>query len=103
MREDMGNGKRKILITSIVCMAASLLGLLASASMTVAPGGEAWRRRAMFTLSVFFALWLALALWAKWRLGMPSAGSTASSRLVTAAVVAGGIIYTALVLLFTVG
>ena len=92
---------KTMLTISGICLVMSLLGLLTLSTMSVAPSGEAWRRGLLSAHALFFAGWLALALWAKRRVRV-DAEAKASTR-VTTAVLALGVVYVVLVVLCSIG
>ena len=67
---------KTILTISGICLVMSLLGLLTLSTMSVAPGGEAWRGGLLSAHALFFAGWLALALWAKRRVRVEHGASS---------------------------
>lgn len=93
---------KALLTTSLVCSAASLLGLLGLSAMSVAPGTEAWHLEMMATVAVFFAAWFGLAVWCRGQLRR-SAGAVVMPAPLRTAVVIGGVVYVLLVLLCAVG
>ena len=93
---------KTLLITSLMCSLASLLGLLGLSAMTAAPAAETRRWLMMAAIAVAFAAWLGLAIWTRRRL-RESAGAAALPPWLGRIVMAAGVVYVLLVLLFTIG
>ena len=62
---------RPLFITSLICVAMSLLALFGLSAMTIVPrpGAESIRARTMVVAVVFAVAWLGVAFWARPRKG----------------------------------
>jgi uncharacterized membrane protein len=99
---DSLRSMKTLLATSLTCSAVSLLVLIGSSAMSVAPHAEAWRSRMMIGAASFLAVWLGLAIWTRRSLREPARAVAPPAWLVRTVVVAG-LVYAVLALLFVFG
>ena len=53
---------KAVVATAVICVIASVLGLLAVSAMTVAPAGKRWHRNTLLAVATLMLVWLALRL-----------------------------------------
>jgi hypothetical protein len=95
---------RAICITASVCSVASLVAAVGLSAMSIvpSPGAEAWRWRTILAAVTFLVGWLGLAIWARRKMRL-SVGAATLPTWLGRTLVAVGVVYVLLVLLFTVG
>jgi hypothetical protein len=95
---------RAIFITASVSSVASLVAAVGFSAMSIvpSPGAEAWRWRMILAAAAFLIVWLGLAVWARRKMHL-SAGAPALPTWLGRTLVAAGVVYVLLVLLFTIG
>jgi hypothetical protein len=95
---------RAIFITASVCSVASLVAAMGLSAMSIvpSPGAEAWRWRMILAAAAFLVGWLGVAIWARRQMRL-SVGASMLPTWFGRTLVAAGVAYVLLVLLFTVG
>lgn len=93
---------KSLLLTSLICILASCVALLAASAMTVVPSAEVGRRQMTWLVSILLVTWLCPAAWAGVRLGSGRAPLPVE-RTLAAILVVVGILYSLAIVVVAVG